>query len=290
MKIGAYVLAGDPAWVEDSVGSYYDLVDHIVVAYDQDGLSWSGDPLPVDEALARLRAVDRDGKLIELPGRFSDPTRPALALDTAQRQAALDRAGVGVDWVLQLDTDEIVASPERLLACLRRAEAVGADSLDYPLRFFYQRSGDRFLELSRRFWGPRAGYPGPVAVRPGAHLALCRQTRASVYRVDFRARNTDPWNHGDVRVDEVIPLEEGIVHMSWVRTREQMLSKSSVSGHASERDWPAVLQEWDRAARHPRLMSAMSVFSRKRDRHIRLTAAPVPLRGRDWYEPHAEPR
>jgi hypothetical protein len=219
MRLGAYVLAGDPAWIEDSVGSYYDLVDHIVVAFDKNNLSWSGSPLPVEESLERLRAIDRDGKLIELPGSYSDPARPALELDTEQRQVALDRAGDGVDWVVQLDTDEILTAPQRFLHCLERADAVGADGLDYPLRYFYQKAGDRYLELGSRFWGPRANYPGPVAVRPGTTLTLCRQTRASLYRVDFRARNTDPWHSPGARVDEVVALDEGIVHMSWVRTR-----------------------------------------------------------------------
>lgn len=284
MKLGAYILAGDPAWIEDSVASYYALVDHIVVAYDKNGRSWSGDPMHVEEAMDRLRSVDGDHKLIELPGDFSDPQRPALELETEQRRAALGRAGADVDWVLQLDTDEIVTSRQRLLQSLRHADAAGADALEYPMRNFYQRAGDRFLEFSGRFWGPRANYPGPVAIRPHVLLRLCRQTPASVYRVDFRSRNTDPWHPRDARVDEVVTPDEGIIHMSWVRTREQMLEKSRVSGHASERDWPKVLRQWESAAHHPWAHAAVSPLLRGRDRHMRVTRCPVGLTGRDWYE------
>ena len=35
MRITAYVLAGDPAWAAQSLGSYYDLVDEVVVSHER---------------------------------------------------------------------------------------------------------------------------------------------------------------------------------------------------------------------------------------------------------------
>ena len=58
MKLAAYILAADPAWIDWSVPSYYDLVDRIIVSYDGDGLGWTGAPLQIEECLNRLRAID----------------------------------------------------------------------------------------------------------------------------------------------------------------------------------------------------------------------------------------
>ena len=38
---------GDPAWIAQSIGSYYHLVDRIIVSYDRSGRSWAGHPFSV---------------------------------------------------------------------------------------------------------------------------------------------------------------------------------------------------------------------------------------------------
>src|SRR4051794_34106735 len=112
MRIHAYVLAGDPAWISESVLSYYPLVDRIVVSYDAKGRSWAGHRLLVDDSLRSLKSVDVSGKMVFLPGNHTDPERFSLEMETEQRQGALDAASEGADWVLQLDTDEILLSSD----------------------------------------------------------------------------------------------------------------------------------------------------------------------------------
>lgn len=286
MRVNAYVLAGDPAWVRDSVLSYYDLVSTIVVSYDQDHRGWRGNELPVPEVLDLLRSIDRDRKLVEVQGRYCDPSRFVLDVETEQRQAALDRAAEGADWVLQIDTDEVVASPDRLLRSVAAAESVGAGALEYPLRYFYQRTaGDRFLEKASRTFRPRAGYPGPVAVRAGTRLVHCRQADAPLYRVDLRHRNTDPSHPPDARVDEVVAPDEAIIHLWLVRTEQQMRRKLRSSGHADFYSrTEADLRRWKRGARHPFLTALGAPFQRE-DRRLRVTRSPVTLVSGDWYQP-----
>ena len=64
-RIKAYILAADPTWIEESVGSYYPIVDEIIVSYDVDGRAYTGVPLPVETCLQKLRSIDRDGKTVE---------------------------------------------------------------------------------------------------------------------------------------------------------------------------------------------------------------------------------
>jgi hypothetical protein len=172
MKLNAYVLAADPAWIEESIAGYYPHVDRIIVSFDETGTSWTGHPLDPTEAVSRLKALDHQGKIVLAPGRFFSLGRNALASDTAQRQNALDLASEGAAWVLQLDSDEIAADPATLLSCLEQADREGFDALDYPARYVYQHIRDRwYLERGRRLWRAAAAYPGAVAVRAGDPVA-----------------------------------------------------------------------------------------------------------------------
>lgn len=276
MRLHAYVLAGDPAWVEQSIASYYDMVDRIVVSYDRDARSWSGAPLSVEESLSRIRRADPQGKTVMLPGRFSAPDRPRMDLETRQRQAALDAASENADWVLQLDTDEIVLSDRALGAALRAAEAKGAQAVDYPLRTMYARTASgRFLEQSSRFWTIQASFPGAIAVAAGTRLTFARQVAgAPRHHVDFAPWNTDPAHPSDTAVHAVINPAEAVLHLSWVRTEAQLAEKAQVSGHGDDAHWGKTMRDWRHRSRHPLRTVALSPLRRGGSGHYRLTRLP----------------
>lgn len=282
MRVHAYVLAGDPAWARESVSSYYDQVARVVVSYDALGRSWAGHDLRVTETVAALRSVDRDNKLVFLPGSHSFPDRPILEVETEHRQQALDAASDGADWVLQLDTDEVVLDAGTFMTHLLRADSSRAAAMDYPLRDFYQRLGEsRFLEHCSRFWGDQANYPGPVAVRAGTRLVHCRQVGPVGYRVDLAPWNTDPSHPRGAHVHAVVRRDQAIAHLSWVRDEGAMQEKAVVSGYASAHDWVRDLKRWRWRRRHP-VLTALTVpfrqdpFDRFRVSRLRLpTRVPV---------------
>ncbi|SMF26389.1 hypothetical protein L603_004300000170 [Cellulosimicrobium cellulans J34] len=276
LTLNAYVLAADPAFLAASVSAYYDRMDRIVVSYDESATSWSGTPLPVDECLAVLERLDVDGKCELAPGRFWRPGEEPLANDTHQRQVALDQASEGADWVLQLDTDEVLPRPETFFEVLARADDAGATALDYPSRWLYARVGDapgggRYLEASTRFWRHVAGFPGPLAVRPGTRLECARQAPTAIrYRVDLRPWNTDPAQGPGSVVHEVVGIEDAVVHYSWVRPDEHMRRKFAWSGHSPVYTRPAVYRRWASRSRHPWL-AALTTPLRSHPEWYRLT-------------------
>jgi hypothetical protein len=259
MTINAYVLAADPSFLAASVRSYYELVERIVISYDEDGLSWSGEPTAVDECLAELQTIDHDGKLDLRPDKYSCPERAPIECETAQRQAALAVAGENANWVLQLDSDEVVPEPSIFLEMVRRADSARADALHYPSRWLYTRTRDgRYLERCTRWWRAAAGYPGPLAVRPGTVLRVARQCDGDLFRVDFRARNTDPWHDAATPVHATVPVSAGVLHFSWVRSHEELAAKAAVSGHRDHLDWAASIRRWRRRQRHPIIATALT--------------------------------
>lgn len=275
-RINAYILAADPWWVEDSVESYYDLVDRIVVSYDEDALSWTGTPLPVTEVLDRLRAIDGQGKLDFRPGRFFHPDRTALENDTAQRQAALDQASADADWVIQLDTDEVLLDADALIDAIDEAESRGCAAVEYPARYLYSRSRTGWmLETTRSLWRRRAGYPGPVVIRPGATLVHCRQSPLPVLRVDLAPTNTDPTHPAHAIVHRVVRLDQAILHYSWVRDDAYMARKAAWSGHSDT--YTRMLNAWRWRTRRPIIAASFGWMRRDHEWH-RLTRLPASRR------------
>lgn len=276
MRLNAYVLAGDPAWIAQSIGSYYDHVDRIVVSYDRSGRSWTGAPLSVDDSLARIAAADPDGKVTLLPGDHVRTDHSILSTETRQRQAALDEASRDADWVLQLDTDEIVPSMNLLLEHLHVAAARRARAMEYPARMIYARTpSGRFLEHCGRFWTPLSGFPGPILIAAGSRLSVARQSATSpLYRVDMSPWNTDPAHPAGTRVHGVVSPADALIHMSWVRTEAQMAEKSVVSGYAPTRDWSAELARWRRRARHPLATQLAAPLTRDPFARFRIVSLP----------------
>lgn len=276
MRVDAYVLAADPHFLAASLSSYYDRVHRIVVSYDRSSTSWTGTSLPVDQCLRVIKSVDVEGKCVLAPGDFWRPDAEPIANDTHQRQTALDQVGDDADWVLQLDTDEVMSAPGTFFRMLDRAEDVGASALEYPSRWLYARVGDvpgggRYLEASTRFWRPAASFPGPLAVKPGVTLDCARQSSAAVhYRVDLRPWHTDRVQGYERPVHDVVPVPDAVMHYSWVRPDEQMRRKFGWSGHAATYSRPAVYDRWVARSRRPRL-TAMTTPWRKHPAWLRLS-------------------
>lgn len=274
MKVSAYVLAADPAWIEASVGSYYEHVERIVVSYAADGRGWTGEPIAAAECVGRLKAMDVKGKMVFVPGEFARLEHEPLANDTHQRQQALEKAGEFGEWVVQLDTDEVMLSAETFWACLKEADGGGFAGLDYPARWLYrQLGGGRYLEMCSRFWRTAASFPGPTAVRRGTRLTCARQIAERTMRVDFRSRNTDLWGDAGREIHRVVRREEGILHYSWVRPEEWLRKKFSTWGHAKDKDWSVEYERWRWAGRHPYLKMALCPLARgNRFKHFRIVS------------------
>lgn len=279
MRIAAYVLVADPAFLRESVAAYYPWVDRIVLSFDESSTSWSGARLPVAECLELLAPIDTEDKFVYAPGQFAAVGQPALESETRQRQAALEKAQAGADWVLQLDSDEVMLAPSAFFGALDRAASAGAAALDFPSRWLYTRVGPGvYLERSNRAGRIAASYPGALAVRAGTRLRLARQADAQHYRVDFSARNTDPWRPRDARVDEVIGADDAVAHFSWVRPASVIRKKFAWSGHADGIDASAEYERWVWRTKHYRLTAARTPFSRSSDR-FRVVRIPEPPGG-----------
>ena len=194
-----------PCLGRQSIGSFYDLVDRIVVSYDRRVGRGRGIRCRREESLDRLVAADPDGKILMLPRAHSDPDRFVLDVETEHRQSALDAASEGADWVIQLDTDEVLPSPSAFTAQLTLAEQRGADALEFPARIIYARTpSGRFLEQCGRLWTP-VGVPR-AGGRSSGNTTHARTTGGGITDVSCRrgAMEHRPAHPSTARVHRVI--------------------------------------------------------------------------------------
>ena len=70
LRLGAYLLLGDPAYLEQCIRSIYAIAERIVVVYDEAGLSWTNRPLPVEHCLSVVERVDSAGEGGLAPGHL----------------------------------------------------------------------------------------------------------------------------------------------------------------------------------------------------------------------------
>ena len=259
MRLRAYVLAADPAWLETSIQSYYDIVDKIVVSYDRNKVGWTGSPLPIDECLDRAKSVDKDSKMEFAPGNFAILSNSPMENETRQRREALALAG-DADWVFQLDTDEVVTQPDSLLKRLAALPA-SARCVRWPMRSLFQRAANgRYLEVCTKRGGHVEEYFS-IAVRPGTRLAEARTTLEET--VPFRS-----WTLSRELLftpHSRLPRSETMLHFSWVRSQEQMLAQAAQLGPCARLRHGALLPgESGRALRPNGGACAISIRSRPR--------------------------
>lgn len=234
--LGAYLLPGDPVWLRSSLARYYALLDDLVVVVPVPATGWTGRPLPVDECLEIIAAVDVRGIARQVTGHWEDRGEPMRA-DTAQRQAGLDALAGRVDWVLQIDNDEVLPDPGVIM---RAIESAGPDvrGIELPLRVLYRRLGPRvFAAITGSSGHAVVEYPGSNVVRSGAVLVHARRPSGHVVRHVVRGdkESLQVRRVTDSLVTQVEDLDpsEVILHNSWGRKPREILRKTRSWGHAS---------------------------------------------------------
>lgn len=242
-RLNAYVLAADPTWIESSLRSYYAVVDRIVVCFDRDRLGWTGLPIDADECIDRVRALDRDGKVELLEGSYYRPSSTPMENDTNQRRHALAAAAPGADWVLELDTDEVLPDARYLVEKLADVP-LECDACMWPMRVLYKQVGPtEFLEVATKMRTPYSEYPGPIACRPRAEMVDARRVSGRSFTFGIRYGLWDWISRPAVRPDAWLDRGNAVLHFSWARTEPSIRRKLSSWSHARDFDGERYLSE-----------------------------------------------
>jgi hypothetical protein len=233
----AYILAADPYFIEASVGSYYAFVDEILVSYDRNGVGHSGQSIPVEECLSRIKEMDTEGKIRFFGGDYCRLDQTPMWNETHQRQSAIDEIGYSADWIIQIDTDEVLTDAKLFFDNLMQVPEERI-MVEWPMRSFFRQVGkDRFLEVVTYLRHQLSEYPGPVATRPGVTLTCARCAPSMpMWRFGISRKVHDPVRNGSYAVDAVINKDAAILHFSWVRSEEDIRKKVRGWSHSGDFD------------------------------------------------------
>jgi hypothetical protein len=207
--------AYDHARLLQSIAAYYAIADEIVVGLDEEGLSWSLQPLKLDgaELEARLKAADPRGILRVVRGPFHAHPRPMdNELEERRFLSRLCREG---NWVVQIDADELLLKP-----------------LDFRDHLLKQRPG---VQVMARWLTVYKALPGKLLLVKGpsdwAPLASLSRDRYRHGRETGEPRSYSPF---------------WLLHNSWGYTEEEVRFKLRNWGHALEVDAAGFLDQWKR--------------------------------------------
>ena len=119
VKAGICV-AYDWQFLKYSLPPIYSIVDEICLSVDEQCRSWNGNGFEFDWASFQemIEAVDTQKKIRLLKESFYHPERTPIQNECYQRTRMADFLGP-VDWLMQIDTDEILINPEEFIDTLR---------------------------------------------------------------------------------------------------------------------------------------------------------------------------
>lgn len=239
IAISAYVLAADTSKLVESIRSYYSTVTKIIISCDRNSRGWTGSPIRVDDVVSIVKSIDTDNKCIIHCGDYSraEFTVDPMKGDTFQRNEALSVAAEYGDWILQVDSDEVVSDMNALVNWIRYAETNQFEALEWPLAVLYRQVGSNYLVICGADGSPIYEYPGAIAVRAGCSVIHARRVDRKMLRLVVCEDVSSKSLLNDVQPNETrlmcLRSDQSIMHYSWSRSTSEIFEKVKSWGHAN---------------------------------------------------------
>lgn len=208
------LISYDAKLLPDSIRSYYNYVDEIVLGLDKDRISWSNNRFSFDEQQLwqELKAIDIDGKISIIEENFHRSKNP-IENDTHERNFL--KAKCEHDWVFSFDADEVLANAKHFFIDFC---PLVQDYKDVELMFTW------FLMYKQV---------------EGGYLVIADEKRNNLFKKDVQGftANRDlhtfnycRWTNSQKKI--LSPL--GIIHYSFCRSPKELSDKINNFGHSAE--------------------------------------------------------
>jgi hypothetical protein len=208
------LISYDAQYLPESIASYYEYVDEIVLGLDKDRISWSNNKFSLDESLlwSQLTKLDHANKISIIEENFHRSRIP-IENDTHERNFLKSKCEY--DWIFSFDADETLVNAREFF-------------IDFcPLIQDYKHVELMFT------W-----YLLYKQVEDG-YLIIADETRDHVFKKDIQGFTADRdlhtftycrWTNSQKKV--LSPL--AIKHYSFCRSQEDLAKKVNNFGHSVE--------------------------------------------------------
>jgi len=240
-RTGAVVIVqNDAETIEPTLASFYDHVERIVVSTDPKR-GWSGIPITPDDTIDRIRAMDHDNKITILEGDFVKTADP-MANETYQRQVTADLLAEqtpGLDWILQIDADEVFLDFPYLLHTLAGLPAMTRAFYWKLLLLFNTLDDGRLLVVVDEERRNPIIDVLPLGHRPGARMKVARNPA-----MPHSLRGLLRWRY-DFSGDNA--ASKAALHYSFAKSEARIYEKMKTWGHSNDFDTDAYFALWKRS-------------------------------------------
>ena len=208
------LISYDAHYLPDSIRSYYDYVDEIILGLDKDRISWSRNKFSFDEASlwSELQKIDYAGKIQVVEENFHSSLVP-IENDTHERNYLKEQCAH--DWVFSFDADEVLVNAKEFFIDFC---PLVQDYNDVELMFTW------FL-LYKEF--------------EQDYLIIADESRNHIFKKDVQGFTAKKnlhtytycrWTNAPKKL--LSPL--GILHYSFCRSDEELSKKINNFGHSAE--------------------------------------------------------
>lgn len=217
------LISYDAEYLPDSIRSYYDFVDEIVLGLDEDRVTWSGNKFSFNEGelYKNLKQIDVDNKISIIEHNFHQ-SKVALENDNFERNYL--KSQCSHDWIFSIDADEtLINTKDFFLKFLPLVERYH-NKVDLLFTWFlpYKELDDSFLVIANNdnswFRGDTQGF----ATHKDNTFTYCRWTNNKKHLMS--------------------PL--AILHWSFCRPEQKLGQKLNNFGHSDKTAGDPFFHNW----------------------------------------------
>jgi len=221
IKIG-YLLSYDYRYILTSLKEVYEHADIIVISYDIDLKTWTGNSFELPEQIfVEIKLLDVDNKIQFYSDSFYVPNNPPLESETRQRNMLAKYLGTG-GWHIQVDSDEYLYNFSKLSTFLRKNNHLLKNPSRTPITFR--------VKLIVLFKKTSEGF---YVINP--YNELCNLITNSPNYSKARATLNQ----------KVYTLDYYVIHQSWARDSEEIQQKIGNWGHVNDFDTKLFYESWN---------------------------------------------
>jgi hypothetical protein len=222
------LISYDASYLPNSIASYYDYVDEIILGLDKDRITWSGNKFTFDEdkLFSELADLDVDGKISIIEEDFH---RSSIAIENDNYERNYLKNECSNDWIFSFDADEVLLNAKDFFYNYCPIVEKYADKIDLCMTWAtpYKIIDDTVLVIANKDNTPFYGENQGVVTHKNSTFTY--------------ARWTDKSSTGHNRV--ISPLIA--IHWSLCRSKEDLHKKIHNIGHSDLVDTDPFYKIWD---------------------------------------------
>lgn len=171
------LISYDAEYLPNSIKTYYEYVDEIILGLDEDRITWSGNKFSFDEAqlYSSLKALDGDNKITIVEGNFHG-SKVALENDNYERNYLRNQCSH--DWIFSIDADEeLVNAKDFFLRFVPHAERY-YNKIDLSFTWFlpYKEFDNSYLVIANDDGSWSSGDTQGFVTNKNNQFIYCRWT------------------------------------------------------------------------------------------------------------------